>query len=58
MAAYRTEPSLVCEKVIERMLNISRTTLYRYRMNGKVPYYKVGRKILYSYEEVVECLKV
>lgn len=58
MAAYRTEPSLVCEKVIERMLSISRTTLYRYRRNGKLPYYKVGRKILYSYEEVVECLKV
>ena len=53
MAAAETrQVSAVSERI-----DISKVTLHKFRMQGKIPYSKVGRTIRYNYKEVVESLK-
>jgi len=42
---------------IESLLHVSRTTLWKLREDGKLPYTKVGRKYLYFRSEVFAWLK-
>ena len=42
----------LCEK-----LKITKRTLIEYRMNGKLPYYKRGGKILYKEQDIIEILE-
>lgn len=45
--------NLLCEKKIAALLGLSRTTLYRYRLNG-MPYHKFGKAIRYCLDDVME----
>ena len=36
---------------------ITKRTLIEYRMNGKLPYYKIGGKILYKEQDIIEILE-
>ena len=38
-------------------LKITKRTLIEYRMNGKLPYYKIGGKILYKEQDIIEILE-
>lgn len=38
-------------------LDVSRSTLNRYRMQDKLPYSKVGQKIYYRLEDIQEMLR-
>ena len=38
-------------------LDVSRSTLKRYRLDGKLPYSKIGQKIYYRLEDIREMLE-
>jgi len=44
------------EAELAERLSISRVTIWRLRRRGKLPYYRVGRKIRYSEQHVAEFL--
>lgn len=48
--------TLMCDKKIGAALGVSRTTLYRYRLNG-MPYLKLGKSIRYAFEEVTDWMR-
>ena len=43
---------------VMEMLQVSPGTLQNLRINGTLPYTKIGGIILYEYEEILEVLKV
>ncbi len=43
---------------VHEQFQISRTTLWRLTKNGKIPSYRIGSSVRYSFEEVLEALKV
>lgn len=45
------------EQELSRALKITKRTLIEYRMNGKLPYYKIGGKILYREQDIMEILE-
>ena len=47
----------VTEQELSKALKITKRTLIEYRMNGKLPYYKIGGKILYKKQEIIEILE-
>jgi len=44
-------------KQLSERLNISRTTISRYRKENKIPYLKVGNNIRYEYNKVLKSLE-
>jgi excisionase family DNA binding protein len=49
---------LVDQKEICDTLEISRTTLYKLRLNGEIPEYRVGKQLRFALEEVKAALKI
>ena len=47
----------ITEQELSKALKITKRTLIEYRMNGKLPYYKIGGKILYREQEIIEILE-
>ena len=47
----------ITEQELSKALKITKRTLIEYRMNGKLPYYKIGGKILYKEQEIIEILE-
>jgi predicted DNA-binding transcriptional regulator AlpA len=47
---------LTNEEAME-FLDVSRSTLKRYRLDGKLPYSKIGQKIYYRLEDIREMLE-
>jgi len=43
---------------VAELLNISVVTLFRYQKEGLIPYRRVGRRILFNRNEVLEAIKV
>jgi len=41
---------------MERQLGVSRRTLYQWRQERRIPYYKVNRSIVYKCDDVLEFL--
>ena len=42
---------------LSKALKITNSTLIEYRMNGKLPYYRIGGKILYKEQDIIEILE-
>ena len=42
----------ITEQELSKALKITKRTLIEYRMNGKLPYYKIGGKILYKEQDL------
>ena len=42
---------------LSKALKITKRTLIEYRMNGKLPYYKIGGKILYKEQDIIDILE-
>ena len=59
--ATSTQPNLeyniITEKELSERLDISKVTLHKFRKDGEIPFFKVGRTIRYDYKEVMETLK-
>ena len=47
----------ITEQELSKALKITKRTLIEYRMNGKLPYYKIGGKILYKEQDIMEILE-
>lgn len=47
----------ITEQELSKTLKITKRTLIEYRMNGKLPYYKIGGKILYKEQDIMEILE-
>ena len=47
----------ITEQELSKALKITKRTLIEYRMNGKLPYYKIGGKILYKEQDIIEILE-
>ena len=47
----------ITEQELSKALKITKRTLIEYRMNGKLPYYKIGGKILYKEQEIIDILE-
>lgn len=47
----------VTEQELSKALKITKRTLIEYRMNGKLPYYKIGGKILYKEQDIIDILE-
>ena len=45
------------EQELSKALKITKRTLIEYRMNGKLPYYKIGGKILYKEQDIIDILE-
>ena len=45
----------ITEQELSKALKITKRTLIEYRMNGKLPYYKIGGKILYKGKHSKKC---
>ncbi|MDB5003902.1 MAG: Helix-turn-helix protein [Mucilaginibacter sp.] len=48
----------VTAKVLSQFLSISQPTLIRWRKKGKIPYLKIGGRILYRKSEVMTAMEV
>ena len=51
------EHRYITEQELSKALKITKRTLIEYRMNGKLPYYKIGGKILYKEQDIIEILE-
>lgn len=51
------EKKLISTNEICHKLQISSTTLWRLRKKGVIPFIKVGKSVLFDYEEVLSSLK-
>ena len=53
METLTTKPRWADAKILEKEpYNISRSTQSKYRMNKKIPYYRVGKYIKYDLNEI------
>ena len=57
MAAEIDRDALLTERELEQFLGVSRTTVWRLRRDGGLPFGRVGRKYLYRKSEILEWLK-
>lgn len=48
----------ITEQELSKALKITKRTLIEYRMNGKLPYYKIGGKILYKEQDIIDILEI
>lgn len=46
----------ITEQELSKALKITKRTLIEYRMNGKLPYYKIGGKIYYKEQDIIDIL--
>ena len=47
---------LISDEELRRRLNVSRTTLYNWRLNGIIPYKRIGKKLFYPWKEIINKL--
>ena len=53
-----TEKTFMTSSEVCNMLNIKRVALWRYTKSGILPYYKVGRKLLFKKAEIETAIQV
>jgi len=51
-------PQIVDSESIKKILNISDTTLWRYKRQGVIPYIKLGTVHRYQVDKVIQALEV
>ena len=47
----------ITEQEVSKALKITKRTIIEYRMNGKLPYYKIGGKIMYKEQDIIDILE-
>ena len=50
------DDEILSENQLCKRLNLSRTTISRYRKENKIPYLKVGNNIRYEYNKVLKSI--
>lgn len=60
MSMKKSNPSeldrIITEKEAQKLLNLSRQTLFRKRKSGELHYYQCGKKVLYSPKHIEDFL--
>lgn len=51
------EERYITDSELAEKLKLTRRTLADYRMNGRLPYYKVGGKLLYKEKDILVLLE-
>jgi excisionase family DNA binding protein len=49
---------LIGRQETAKLLKINTVTLWRYLRAGKLPYYRVGRKLLFKKDEIIESIRI
>lgn len=47
---------LISDEELRERLNVSRTTLYNWRLNGTIPYKRIGKKLFYPWKEILKIM--
>ncbi|WP_167611133.1 helix-turn-helix transcriptional regulator [Maribellus sediminis] len=48
-----TKDELMTRKQVMDLLNISHATLYHYQKSGKIPFKKIGNRVYFKYDDIV-----
>jgi excisionase family DNA binding protein len=57
IAAQNSNAGFIDEKELLRRLPVSRRTIHNWRTSGKIPSIKIGRRILFCWENVSAALR-
>ena len=52
----RVESQLMSDVELEKLMGVSKATLYLWRRDGKLPYQRIGKKIFYKISEVEKAM--
>ena len=55
--SMRRNKELLTFKEVTSLLGISASTLNNWKRNGKIPFHRIGGRILFKYNEIVESLE-
>lgn len=50
----QTRPEFVNIDQASKVLNLSKSTIYKRTMNNELPHYKHGKKLMFKYSELIE----
>lgn len=53
-----SQPFYINEKELAIILKVDRSSLYRIRQRGMIPYKREGKNVLYDYEDLIHCTRV
>lgn len=56
MQETKRHPHLLSEKQAAKRLGVARITLLRARANGRIRFFRIGTRVLYSYQQLVDFL--
>lgn len=57
MQATNRHPNLLSEKQAAKRLGVARITLLRARAAGRIRFFRIGNRVLYSYDQLSEFLR-
>ncbi len=52
----RVESQLMSDVELEKLMGVSKATLYLWRRDGKLPYQRIGKKIFYKISDVEKAM--
>ncbi len=52
----RVEGQLMSDGELEKLMGVSKATLYLWRRDGKIPYQRIGKKIFYKISDVEKAM--
>lgn len=58
MNSNEEKPDLIGRQDAAKLLKVNTVTLWRYMRDGKLPYYRAGRKLLFRKDEILAAIKV
>lgn len=58
MPATNRRPNLLSEKQAAKRLGVARITLLRARADGRIRFFRIGTRVLYCEEQLIEFLKI
>jgi excisionase family DNA binding protein len=58
MQATNRHPNLLSEKQAAKRLGVARITLLRARAGGRIRFFRIGSRVLYCEEQLMEFLKI
>lgn len=58
MQATNRHPNLLSEKQAAKRLGVARITLLRARADGRIRFFRIGTRVLYCEEQLIDFLKI
>jgi len=53
---HPNESKLMSDEELEKLLGVSKSTLYLWRRDGKLPYQRIGKRIFYKISDVEKAM--